>query len=275
MARAEPRKKPARTKAHAPTPAPDAAPAPAPPPATSTPDPFWLTPRMKEVWDVAHIRPADERRLGLALHAMVLELERPWTDGPYLRRAERAARPILETLPGKDRTYTITVLDSDHPNAFSHPGGYIYVTKGLFDLIGDDEDEDFVLQFAIAHEVAHVELQHAIKCLNDPDLSKSSLGTLPQFSLFLFPLGYPDAMDFEADRWAYDRLTHQLRRTPHEALAFLRRLEGYAKRNGFENGRVQLKPMPDASPLDNHLRAHPAAYKRIDELTRKAAKPSP
>jgi hypothetical protein len=260
---------PRASTAHAAGPAPTA-----PEPAT-TPDAFWLTPRMKEVWDVAHLRPADERRLGAALNGVVLEMERPGGEGPYLRRAEQAARPLLDTVARKDMPYTITILDSAYPNAFSHPGGYIYLTKGLFDLIGDDEGEDFVLQFVIAHEVAHVELQHAIKCLKDPDLAKSGLGTLPQFFLFLFPLGYPEAMDYEADRWAYDRMTLQLQRTPHESLAFLRRLKGYAERNGFENGRRQLKPIPDASPLDNHLRAHPPVYKRLDELTRPAPKPAP
>ncbi len=258
------------------TPPPRHAPPPPPPAHTAAPkpSPFWLTPRMKQVWDVEHLAPADEQRLGAALSAMVLDMERPKTDGPFLRRAEKAAEPILDSLGRKDAQYTITILDSDHANAFSHPGGYIYLTTGLFDLVGGDEDEDFVLQFAVAHEVAHLELKHAIKCLADPDLSKSGLGTLPQFALFVFPLGYPDAMDFEADRWAYDRLTHQLRRTPHEALAFLRRLEGYARRNGFENGRRGLKPMPNASPLDNHLRAHPAPYKRIEKLTTPPAKPA-
>ncbi len=252
-----------------------ARPAPTPPESGTKPDAFWQTPKMKEVWDVAHLRPADEQRLGAALNGLVLELERPGGEGPYLRRAEHAARPLFDAFPRKDIPYTITILDSEYPNAFSTPGGYIYLTKGLFDLIGEDEGEDFVLQFVIAHEMAHVESQHAIKCLQDPDLAKSSLGTLPQFFLFLFPLGYPDAMDFEADRLAYDRMTHALQRTRHEALAFLRRLEGYAKRNGFENGRIQLKPLPNASPVDNHLRAHPAAFKRLDRLTSPAVKPGP
>ncbi|HEY2155067.1 MAG TPA: M48 family metallopeptidase [Isosphaeraceae bacterium] len=267
--KAAPGKKAAAPAAHSPRTAPT------PPEAGTKPDELWQTPRMKEVWDVAHLRPADEQRLGAALNGLVLELERPRGEGPYLRRAEHAARPLFDAFPRKDIPYTITILDSEYPNAFSHPGGYIYLTKGLFDLIGEDEGEDFVLQFVIAHEMAHVELQHAIKCLNDPDLAKSKLGTLPQFFVFLFPLGYPDAMDFEADRLAYDRMTHQLQRTPHAALAFLRRLEGYARRNGFENGRSQLRPLPDASPLDNHLRAHPPVFRRIDRLTAPAAKPGP
>ena len=76
-----------------------------------------------------------------------------------------------------------------------------------------------MLQF-VGHEIAHVELKHAIKCLQDPDLKNSELGTLPEFLLFILPLGYPDAQDFEADRWAFDRMTSpRLDRSRHEALS--------------------------------------------------------
>ena len=91
-------------------------------------------------------------------------------------------------------------------NAFSHPGGYIYLTRGLFDFVGADEDEDYVLQFVIGHEIAHVDMQHAIRCLKDADLKQSGLGTLPQFYLFILPLGYFDDQDYEADRWAFDQM---------------------------------------------------------------------
>ena len=263
------------------TPAP-AAVAPTPPPPSipaataAKPDPFWITDRMKRVWDPTTLGSAEERDLGRALHEVILERNRPQTSGPYLQRAEKAAEPLLESGVRKDISYTFTILDSDAVNAFSHPGGYIYLTRGLFEFIGADEDQDFVLQFVIGHEIAHVELKHAIKCLQDPDLKNSKLGTLPQFLLFILPLGYPDAQDFEADRWAFDRMTSpRLDRSRHEALAFLRRLKGYAERNEFENGRTQLRPDPGAAPIDNHLRAHPAAYKRLGKLTAPAPAATP
>ena len=136
---------------------------------------------MKEVWDPTNLSVEQEKRLGLALHDLILELNPPYVEGPFLRRAKQAAEPLLETVRRKDIPYTFTILDSDAVNAFSHPGGYIYLTRGLFDFIGADEGEDFVLQFVIGHEMAHVDLQHAIKCLQDPDLKNSGLGTLPQF----------------------------------------------------------------------------------------------
>lgn len=53
--------------------------------------------------------------------------------------------------------YRFTLLNSAVENAFSVPGGYIYVTRQLLTLM-DDEAE---LAFAIGHEVGHVADGHA------------------------------------------------------------------------------------------------------------------
>ena len=48
--------------------------------------------------------------------------------------------------------FTIKVIDSEEVNAFSLPGGFLYVHSGLI-LAADDEAE---LAGAMAHEIAHV-----------------------------------------------------------------------------------------------------------------------
>ena len=71
--------------------------------------------------------------------------------------------------------------------------------------------------------------------------------------------------EFEADRWTYARM-RQAGRSDHRALAFLRKLKGYAKNNGFNDGRVKPKPKGDSSPIENHYRAHTATWKRLEHL---------
>jgi len=63
--------------------------------------------------------------------------------------AARSSRPEL--------TFYIGVLDTEETNAFSCPGGYILLTRGAV-LNMKNESE---LAFVIAHEVAHVALQHS------------------------------------------------------------------------------------------------------------------
>ncbi|MEI8348834.1 MAG: M48 family metalloprotease [Candidatus Omnitrophota bacterium] len=50
--------------------------------------------------------------------------------------------------------------EGDEKNAFSVPGGYIYVFKALLDDLTDDE-----LAFVLAHEIGHVVSRHVVKKL--------------------------------------------------------------------------------------------------------------
>jgi hypothetical protein len=237
--------------------------APSPSPARAA-DPLWNTPEMKRVWDLSNLKAEDEKRLGQALHDLILSFHGKVKDGALSRRVDEAAEPFVAARTRKDIDYTFTVLDSDAINAFSHPGGYVYVTSGLVKWIG--EDQICALEFVLAHEIAHVDLRHALTCLRDPGVKKLGLGTLPQFLLIIFPWAYhPDQLDFEADRWA-DLQMQRLDRTKRERLAFLRKLEGFARDEGFENDRAPPELTANSSPVENHLRAHPAAYKRLKQL---------
>ncbi len=226
-------------------------------------DRFWEQPQLKQSWNLASLSSQDEARLGAELHDLILQLNPRSETGPWQRRVEQAAKPFLEARQRKDVQYTFTVLESDAVCAFSHPGGYVYVCRGLFNLIG--EEEDYALEFAVGHEIAHVDLQHALRCLRDPGVMKLTEGTLQKLYWMIIPFAYLDDQEFEADRGTYARMRRS-GRSDHECLAFLRKLEGYAKHNGFENGRVKPKPNGDLSPIENHYRAHTATWKRLDHL---------
>lgn len=221
--------------------------------------------------DLAKLSPADERRLGRELNAVVMRYNRPLETGTWAQRVEDAARPLLAKRSRTEIDYTFTVLDSEAVAAFSLPGGYVYVCRGLFNLIG--EDEDYALEFVLGDEIAHVDLRHAIACVAaaNAEEKKQGLGTLPQFYL-LIGFGYPDAMEFEADAWVAKRMMVDLDRSRHDTLAFLRKFENYAGENGFANGR-KLPPESSGKPgepppslVENHFRSQAAARRRLGEL---------
>lgn len=62
-----------------------------------------------------------------------------------------SARPELH--------YHVAVLNTPEVNAFSAPGGYLFVTRGAVSLIEDEAE----LGGVIAHEVAHVTEKHILK----------------------------------------------------------------------------------------------------------------
>jgi predicted Zn-dependent protease len=59
----------------------------------------------------------------------------------------------------QDITYHFAVLDSPDINAFSAPGGYVFVTRGAV-MLCEDESE---LAAVLAHEVGHIAGKHVIK----------------------------------------------------------------------------------------------------------------
>ena len=232
--------------------------------------PFWDQEPFKRRRKVDQLTLDDELEFGADLHNLIVQLNPVLNEGSYLRRVEEVAKPLREHLRRKNVNYTFTILDSDVVNAFSHPGGYVYVSRGLFDLIG--EHEDYALQFAIGHEIAHVDLQHALRCLQDKRVMNNlDMGTVQKLYLLIIPFGYlidekaNVDQELEADAWICNRM-QRLSRTPREVLSFLRKFEGYAKKNGFYDGRAKPQLGNDSSPLENHYRSQTAAWKRLNEL---------
>jgi hypothetical protein len=227
-------------------------------------DPFWNRPEMLKNWDVLSLSVSDEQKLGAQLHDVIVGLNPVASDGPWRQRLEEAAKPFLKTLLRKDIHYHFEVMESAHVNAFSHPGGYVYVNRGLFDLVG--EDEDYALEFAVGNEMAHVDLEHAIKCLQDPDFKDMTGGTIRKLYWLILPLGYLENQDYEADEWTFSRM-RSFGRSKRESLAFLNKLDGYASKHGFHDGRAKVRMAPDSSSfLDIHYQRQTAAWKRLEHL---------
>ena len=65
-----------------------------------------------------------------------------------------------------DITWHFGVLDTEDINAFAAPGGYVFVTKGLYRLLGNEAE----LAGVLAHEIAHVSKKHHLKVLKQSSL---------------------------------------------------------------------------------------------------------
>lgn len=66
-------------------------------------------------------------------------------------RLERAQAACSLVGQAADRTVHVNVLDSDAVGAYGWPDGNLFVTRGLVDLVSDQE-----LAAAIAHEMGHL-----------------------------------------------------------------------------------------------------------------------
>ncbi|MGB3532732.1 MAG: M48 family metallopeptidase [Microcoleaceae cyanobacterium] len=70
---------------------------------------------------------------------------------------------LANTSDRPDIPYTFQVVDNDQVNAFATMGGFVYVNTGLI-LAADNEAQ---LASVMAHEVAHIAAQHAVKQMRE------------------------------------------------------------------------------------------------------------
>jgi predicted Zn-dependent protease len=65
------------------------------------------------------------------------------------------------------------LLDSNEINAFATSGGHIFITRGLISAANSED----ALAGVIAHEVAHIQLQHSIKAIKSSRITQAILVT--------------------------------------------------------------------------------------------------
>lgn len=77
-----------------------------------------------------------------------------YLDGIVKRLGAKTQRP--------DLVYHVTIVDSPQINAFSQPGGYIYVFRGLLEFAWDESE----LAGMLAHEISHIVARHNMNRLS-------------------------------------------------------------------------------------------------------------
>ncbi len=158
------------------------------------------------------ISPTEEHDLGNQYAQSIDTQAKFVTDGAYMRHILSLSQPIfaqaLKDRPGE--TFRIRVIDSPELNAFSIPGGYVYLYRGLVDKFINDDD---ALACIIGHETAHVVRRHVVKQMSDAqgkgmlvDLATilTRSGAVQQIGGTLFQmdqLHYSRTDEYEADRW--------------------------------------------------------------------------
>ena len=109
-------------------------------------------------------------------------------------------------LPYLWEKYSLAIIRDESVQAFSLPGGNIYVNIGLIRHVKEHHnDSDDVLAFVIAHEIAHVEQDHVIDTVRHVEALGRTVEGLPRARTILTEFQKSD--EFEADclgtRYAY------------------------------------------------------------------------
>ena len=103
------------------------------------------------------LSPEQERQIGAQQHPLILQqFGGAYPDEELQAYVERDRRAGGRGSDLPDAEFTFTLLDSDVPNAFALPGGYVYITRGLLALAESEAEVAGVL----GHEIGHVTARH-------------------------------------------------------------------------------------------------------------------
>ena len=95
----------------------------------------------------------EERALGPEIAGRILGAAPLWKDDAAQKRINLIGRWEASQTSRPDLPWTFGIIDSSEINAFAAPGGYILVTRGLYQLLSDDAEVAAVLGHEISHGV--------------------------------------------------------------------------------------------------------------------------
>ena len=82
-------------------------------------------------------------------------------DSAAQDRVNTIGQKLADVCDRKELVYYFKALDLKEVNAFSLPGGYVYVNRGLLEKVKSDDE----LAGVLAHEIGHIVARHAVKRL--------------------------------------------------------------------------------------------------------------
>lgn len=177
---------------------------------------------------------------------------------------------VAENVKRKNIKYKFRVIESFWPNAFSIPGGHVYVTTKLLEVLRSEAE----LAAVLGHEIAHIDAKHCIGNIQYKIATEKVLGeTLDIFvnigyGLLLKP-GYSELQESEADMGSV-YLTYKTGYHPL-ALAYAFEQVGNAEVLLEQNKNPSETPVGEtikavAGILGRYFNTHPHTLDRIRKI---------
>ena len=141
---------------------------------TSASQPSTATPPSKQKIDVNQLgfalfgdyTPEQESRIGKQISGDLLGAVPLVHDDKLQRYVNQIGNWVALQSGSKGRVWHFGVLDTEDINAFAAPGGYVFVTKGLYRRLNNEAE----LAGVLGHEIAHVTQRHHLKVLKQSSL---------------------------------------------------------------------------------------------------------
>ena len=216
---------------------------------------------------------AEELALGPEIAGRVLGARPLWNEPAAQRRVNLVGRWVASQTSRPGLPWTFGVIDDSEINAFAAPGGYVLVTRGLYELLSDDAE----LAAVLAHEIGHCVQRDHYNVIHKQEIAatgkdlalREAAGTSSNRATE-FARRYAEehgavimltALDREAEFRADEASQYYLARSGMNPLALYSVLQKLAALGPASPGLVQL------------YRTHPPFDSRIDRLDQRSDGP--
>jgi len=192
-----------------------------------------------------------EERIGEKLAEKIEKKYDYIEDQVLLSKIENIGLHLKECSEINEINYRFKIIDKKGPNAFSIPGGFIYITADLIDYIHSDDE----LAAVIAHEMGHIIHQHSIKQMKDNRKLKimelfailltkdPAVGLLSELTSITILNNYRREYEEEADLTALDLLMKSSVYHPVALLTYFERINSeYLLKYTMDLGIFQTHP---------------------------------
>jgi len=206
---------------------------------------------------------SDEVSMGRDTVKQVEKEYKVWNDKAATERITRIGNSLVAAQKGRGFTYTFKALDTKEVNAFAVPGGWIYITRGLYEMPTLSDSE---LAFVMGHEITHVENRHSMNQLESQLgvsvalqilLGGKARGLAPQLGQAIMANKYSRTDENNADQGGVTRMI-KAKYDPVASISALKRLKTLQKGKGA--GKTTL------------FDSHPDLDRRIARITERLTK---
>lgn len=203
-----------------------------------------------------------EINIGKNIAAEISKNQPAVTEKKAVELVRAIGRRLSAVSERKDIEYRFFILADKELNALSLPGGFIYINKGLLDILNADE-----LAFVLGHEIGHVTARHAVKKIQSNMAyqmltnivfagmenranSLVNIAKSANIAYNLIALGYSREDEYESDRLGV-KYALKAGFNPYASLSSLEKL----KNNQIQESKILI-----------YLKTHPYVDDRISAL---------
>jgi predicted Zn-dependent protease len=153
--------------------------------------------------DATKLTEAEEMDLGHKLDWEILKAMPEVIDPTNNARMEKLAKDLVSQCSRKQIVYHFRIVRSRMVNAFSIAGGYVYVTSAFMKRFQSDGE----LAMTLGHEIAHVELEHAVHKVQYEYQAQRALGdragSIVELGYRVLSSPFAKNDEYAADAWGF------------------------------------------------------------------------